>query len=61
MKVFSEDKETKANLTEFSFLENCSGVLVFPKKNKSTINQNKILVYGTLQASKFNKNRLCPW
>ena len=41
MKVFSEDKETKANLIEVSILENRCGVWDFPKNTKTLLTETK--------------------
>ena len=55
MKVFSEDKETKANLIEVSFLENRCEVWDFPKNTKTLLIETKYVFMGPCKPKNITK------
>ena len=55
MKVFSEDKKTKANLIEVSFLENRCEVWDFPKNTKTHLTETKYVFMGPCKPKNITK------
>ena len=55
MKVFSEDKETKASLIEVLFLENGCGVWDFPKNTKTLLIETKYVFMGPCKPKNITK------